>query len=202
MWRAPPSSRQQGSHIRRVREPHRMITLVRNGGRFRHFCTASVEKRASLVSNQLNDQLKTLVGSGKLRDARQVFDKMLHRDVYSWTTIIQGYIAATNYDEALLLFSAMHVDDPRVSADSHVLSVALKACGQTSNISFGESLHAFAHKTHLLSDVYVASSLLNLSKGNGMIDESCRLFSELPYRWPSQGRAYVLLRDVEVRRTT
>ncbi|KAF2531528.1 hypothetical protein F2Q70_00031210 [Brassica cretica] len=143
---------------------------------------ASVEKRASLVSNQLNDQLKTLVGSGKLRDARQVFDKMPHRDVYSWTTIIQGYIAATNYDEALLLFSAMHVDDARVSADSHVLSVALKACGQTSNISFGESLHAFAHKTHLLSDVYVASSLLNLYKGNGMIDKSCRLFSELPYR--------------------
>ncbi|CAF1986316.1 unnamed protein product [Brassica napus] len=182
MWRAPPSSRQQGSHIRRVREPHRMITLVRNGGRFRHFCTASVEKRASLVSNQLNDQLKTLVGSGKLRDARQVFDKMPHRDVYSWTTIIQGYIAATNYDEALLLFSAMHVDDPRVSADSHVLSVALKACGLTSNFPFGESLHAFAHKTHLLSDVYVASSLLNLYKGNGMIDKSCRLFSELPYR--------------------
>ncbi|KAG2265096.1 hypothetical protein Bca52824_072175 [Brassica carinata] len=107
---------------------------------------------------------------------------MPHRDVYSWTTIIQGYIAATKYDEALSLFSAMHVDDTRVSADSHVLSVALKACGQTSNISFGESLHAFAHKTHLLSDVYVASSLLNLYKGNGMIDESCRLFSELPYR--------------------
>ncbi|XP_056843380.1 putative pentatricopeptide repeat-containing protein At3g47840 [Raphanus sativus] len=160
------------------------LTLVRNGGIFRHFCTASFEKPASLVSNQLNDQLKSLVRSGKLWDARQVFDKMPHRDVYSWTTIIQGYVSATNYDQALILFSAMHVEDPRVSADSHALSLALKACGQsqTSNLSFGESLHAFAYKTYLLSSVYVGSVLLNLYKRNGMIDESCRLFSELPCR--------------------
>ncbi|CAH8351654.1 unnamed protein product [Eruca vesicaria subsp. sativa] len=110
-----------------------------------------------------------------------MFDKMPHRDVYSWTTIIQGYIAATNYDQALLLFSSMHAD-PCVSADSHVLSVALKACGLTSNISFGESLHAFALKTHLLSDVYVGSVLLDLYKRAGMIDKSCRLFSEMPFR--------------------
>ncbi|KAG2327299.1 hypothetical protein Bca52824_010027 [Brassica carinata] len=169
-----------------------VLILVRNGGRFRHFCTASLSSlekplyksvhEASLVSKQLNNQLKTLVRSGQLRDARKMFDKMPHRDVYSWTTIIQGYIAATNYDQALILFSAMHVD-PRVSADSHVLSVALKACcGQTSNLSFGESLHAFALKTYLLSSVFVASALLDLYKRNGMIEESCRLFSELPYR--------------------
>ncbi|KAJ4878718.1 putative pentatricopeptide repeat-containing protein [Raphanus sativus] len=172
------------------------MTVMRNGGRFRQFCTASVsllEKHVdkfvhqTRISNQVvsfdaNYQLRNLIDSGNLRDARKVFDKMPHRDVFSWTAIIQGYIAATNYDEALILFSAMHVDHPRVSADTYVVSVALKACGQSSNLSFGESLHAFSLKTSLLSSVFVGSALLDLYKRTGMIDKSCRVFSEMPFR--------------------
>ncbi|KAJ0236596.1 Pentatricopeptide repeat-containing protein [Hirschfeldia incana] len=169
---------------------------MRNGGRFRQFCTASVsllEKPVNkfvhearipnqVVSFDANYQLRRLVDSGNLRDARKVFDKMPQRDVFSWTSIIQGYIAATNYDEALILFSSMNVDHPRVSADTYVVSVALKACGQSSNLSFGESLHAFAEKTSLISSVFVGSALLDLYKRTGMIDKSCRVFSEMPFR--------------------
>uniref|UniRef100_A0A0D3E2P4 mannan endo-1,4-beta-mannosidase n=1 Tax=Brassica oleracea var. oleracea TaxID=109376 RepID=A0A0D3E2P4_BRAOL len=133
------------------------------------------------VSFDTNYQLRQLIDSGNLRDARQVFDKMPHRDVFSWTAIIQGYVAATNYNEALILFSAMHLD-PRVSADTHVLSVALKACGQSSNVSFGESLHSFAEKTSLLSSVFVGSALIDLYKRTGMIDKSCRVFSEMDFK--------------------
>ncbi|KAF8101433.1 hypothetical protein N665_0205s0027 [Sinapis alba] len=172
------------------------MTVMRNGGRFRQFCTASVsllekpvdkfvhyESRLpnQVVSFDSNYQLRNLIDSGNLRYARKVFDKMPHRDVFSWTSIIQGYIAATNYEEALILFSAMHVD-PRVSADTHVLSVSLKACGHSSTLSFGESLHAFSLKTSLLSSVFVGSALLDLYKRTGMIDKSCRVFSEMPYR--------------------
>ncbi|CAF2037811.1 BnaA09g07890D [Brassica napus] len=134
-----------------------------------------------VVSFDTNYQLRHLIDSGNLRDARQMFDKMPHRDVFSWTAIIQGYVAATNYNEALILFSAMHVD-PRVSADTHALSVALKACGQSSNLSFGESLHAFAEKTSLLSSVYVGSALIDLYKRTGMIDKSCRVFTEMDFK--------------------
>ena len=171
------------------------MTVMRNGGRFRQFCTASVsllEKPVDkflhearipnhVVSFDTNYQLRHLIDSGNLRDARQLFDKMPHRDVFSWTAIIQGYVAATNHDEALILFSAMHVD-PRVSADTHALSVALKACGQSSNLSFGESLHAFAEKTSLLSSVYVGSALIDLYKRTGMIDKSCRVFTEMDFK--------------------
>nr|ADQ43213.1 pentatricopeptide repeat protein [Schrenkiella parvula] len=168
------------------------LTVVRNGGRIRQFCSVSVSllekpvEQEARVSNQVvpfdtNYQLRNLINSGNLRDARQVFDRMPHRDIFSWTAIIQGYVAATNYDEALILFSAMRFD-PRVSADTYVLSVALKACGQSSNISYGESLHAFAEKTSLLSSVFVGSALLDMYKRTGKIDKSCRVFSEMPFR--------------------
>lgn len=169
-----------------------MILSVRNGGTIQRFCTASisflekpVEKNVVSISNQVvvtfdtNSHLRDLINSGNLRAARQVFDKMPHKDIVSWTAIIKGYVTATNSDEALILFSAMRVVDP---ADTSVLSVALKACGQSSNIVYGESLHAYSVKTSLLSSVYVGSALLDMYKRIGKIDKSCRVFSEMPFR--------------------
>ncbi|VVB18336.1 unnamed protein product [Arabis nemorensis] len=167
-----------------------MILSVRNGGRVRRFCTASVslvekpvEKfvQEGLISNQ-SSQLRDLINSGNLRVARQVFDKMPQRDIVSWTAIIKGYVTAMNSEEALSLFSAMRVVDPGVSVDTSVLSVTFKACGQSSNIAYGKSLHAYAEKSSLLSSVFVGSALLDMYKRNGKIDESCRVFSEMPFR--------------------
>ncbi|EOA25128.1 hypothetical protein CARUB_v10018436mg [Capsella rubella] len=173
-----------------------MISSVRNGGTIQRFCTASisllekpVEKSIVGIPNQLvdtvdtNSHLRTLVNAGDLRAARQVFDKMLQRDIVSWTAIIKGYLTANNSDEALILFSTMRVvDHAVVSPDTSVLSVVLKACGQSSNIGYGESLHAYAVKTSLLTSVFVGSSLLDMYKRVGKMDKSCRLFSEMPFR--------------------
>ncbi|CAA7056955.1 unnamed protein product [Microthlaspi erraticum] len=173
-----------------------MNLTVRNGGRIRRFCAASISflekpvekfvQHEARISNQVatsdaNTQLQILINSGNLRAARQMFDKMPHRDVSSWTTIMQGYVAAANSDEALILFSAMRVD-PNVSADSFVLCAALKACGQSSNAAYGECIHAFAEKTFLLRSVFVGSALVNMYKCIGKIELSCRVFSEMPYK--------------------
>ncbi|CAN8251336.1 unnamed protein product [Cochlearia groenlandica] len=166
-----------------------MIRNVSHGGkrRIRRFSTTSLDNNLAStfsghsVTFDTNSQLRNLVHSRNLRDARQVFDKMPHRDIYSWTAIIKGYVDTKNSEEALFMFSAMHVDH-RVSADSYLLSLALKACGQSSNISYGESLHAFADKTFLLSSVYVGSALLDMYCKFGNIDKSFRVFNEMPFR--------------------
>ncbi|CAD5325156.1 unnamed protein product [Arabidopsis thaliana] len=172
-----------------------MILSVRNCGTIQRFCTTSisllqkpVEENIVRISNQVmvkfdpNSHLRSLINAGNLRAARQVFDKMPHGDIVSWTSIIKRYVTANNSDEALILFSAMRVVDHAVSPDTSVLSVVLKACGQSSNIAYGESLHAYAVKTSLLSSVYVGSSLLDMYKRVGKIDKSCRVFSEMPFR--------------------
>ncbi|CAH8281098.1 unnamed protein product [Arabidopsis lyrata] len=106
---------------------------------------------------------------------------MPHRDIVSWTAIINGYVTAANSFEALNLFSAL-LFDPAVSPDTSVLSVALKACGQSSNIGYGESLHAYAFKTSLLTSVFVGTNLLNMYMRTGKIDKGCRIFTEMQFR--------------------
>ncbi|KAL1187943.1 putative pentatricopeptide repeat-containing protein [Cardamine amara subsp. amara] len=167
-----------------------MSLTVRNGGKIQRFCTALLHKPVEKIfhiSNQVltfdtNSQLRELIKTGNLRAARQMFDKMPQRDIVSWTVIIKGYVTANNSDEALILFSTMRFVAPTVSPDTSVLSVVLKACGQSSNISYGESLHAYAVKTSLMSSVFVGSALLDMYNRIGKIDKSCRVFSEMPFR--------------------
>lgn len=135
----------------------------------------------SLILLQVNSQLKQLVKTGHLKDARQLFDDMPQRDEVSWTNVITGYVNASDCDEAFRLFSQMWVA-PCISMDPFVLSVALKACGLDNNINYGQLLHGVCVKNGLVSSVFVGSALLDMYAKTGMISESCRVFDEMPER--------------------
>ncbi|XP_057976510.1 putative pentatricopeptide repeat-containing protein At3g47840 [Malania oleifera] len=129
----------------------------------------------------VNSQLKQLVRTGCLDDARQLFDKMPQRDEITWTTMISGYVSALECSKALVLFSNMWVD-PTIRMDPFVLSVALKACGLDMNVNFGESLHGYSVKTGLVNSVFVGSALVDMYMKMGKISEGCRFFNEMPER--------------------
>lgn len=130
---------------------------------------------------EINSELKSLVKTGHLRDARNMFDKMPHRDEISWTTLISGYVNAMDSFEALSLFSKMWVE-PQLTIDPFILSLALKACAQNVNCSYGESLHGYSLKTGLVDSVFVGSALLDMYCKAGKIELACRVFSEMPFR--------------------
>nr|CAD1834267.1 unnamed protein product [Ananas comosus var. bracteatus] len=58
-------------------------------------------------SYEANTRLKRLVESDCLNEARHLFDEMPHRDEVSYTTIISGYVRASDPLGALSLFSRM-----------------------------------------------------------------------------------------------
>lgn len=130
---------------------------------------------------QLNWQLKELVKAGDLRSARNLFDALLHRDEISWTTMISGYVNASDSSQALSLFSKMWVA-PNARMDDFVLSLALKACGLNVNVKFGEMLHGYSVKTGFVNSVFVGSALLDMYMKNGRVFDGCRLFDEMPLR--------------------
>ncbi|XP_059636766.1 putative pentatricopeptide repeat-containing protein At3g47840 [Cornus florida] len=130
---------------------------------------------------EVNSQLKELVKTGQLNDARQMFDKLPHRDEISWTTMISGYVGASDSSEALALFSKMWVDHT-LQMDPFVLSLALKACGLDFNVKHGELLHGYSVKSGLVNSVFVGSSLLDMYSKTGKIWEGCRVFNEMPVR--------------------
>ncbi|XP_061371922.1 putative pentatricopeptide repeat-containing protein At3g47840 [Gastrolobium bilobum] len=130
---------------------------------------------------ELNSELKQLVKQGQLCDARDMFDKMAHRDEVSWTTLIAGYVKASDLNEALILFSDFWVQ-PGLQKDQFIISVALKACALGMNISFGELLHGFSVKSSLINSVYVSSALVDMYMKVGKIEQGCRVFENMTTR--------------------
>ncbi|KAK2657151.1 hypothetical protein Ddye_010203 [Dipteronia dyeriana] len=130
---------------------------------------------------EVNFQLKQLVKTGHLLDARNMFDKMPYRDEISWTTLISGYVNAMDSTEALSLFSRMWVE-PQLKMDPFILSLALKACALNMNANYGESLHGYTVKTGFVNSVFVGSALLDMYTKTGKVELGCRVFNEMPLR--------------------
>lgn len=129
----------------------------------------------------LNSQLKELTKAGDLRSARNLFDALPHRDEISWTTMISGYVNASDSSQALSLFSKMWVS-PNARMDPFILSLALKASALNVNVRFGEMLHGYSMKTGFVNSVFVGSALLDMYMKNGRVLDGCRFFDEMPLR--------------------
>ncbi|XP_027907383.1 putative pentatricopeptide repeat-containing protein At3g47840 [Vigna unguiculata] len=127
---------------------------------------------------EVNAELKQLVKQGQLCKARNMFEKMDHRDEISWTTLIGGYVNASDSYEALFLFSNMWVQ-PELQIDQFMISVALKACALGVNICLGELLHGFSVKSGLITSVFVSSALIDMYMKVGKIEEGCRVFETM-----------------------
>ncbi|KAL2553051.1 putative pentatricopeptide repeat-containing protein [Forsythia ovata] len=130
---------------------------------------------------EINSQLKEILKSGNLNLARKLFDEIPHKNEISWTTIISGYVNASDSSEALSLFSKMWVN-PCLKMDPFILSLALKACGLDVNVNYGGMLHGFSVKTGFVNSVFVGSAILGMYMKNGRVWEGCSIFDEMPLR--------------------
>ncbi|KAG8383358.1 hypothetical protein BUALT_Bualt04G0004100 [Buddleja alternifolia] len=130
---------------------------------------------------EVNSQLKFLTKSGDLKGARNLFDKLPHRDEISWTAMISGYVNSSDSCEALSLFSKIWVE-PSIRMDPFILSLALKACGLNMNVNYGEMLQGYSVKTGFVNSVFVGSAMLDMYMKNGRVFEGCKFFDEMPLR--------------------
>ncbi|KAL0921477.1 hypothetical protein M5K25_008553 [Dendrobium thyrsiflorum] len=167
-----------------LRRAYHRFPLARIAAEFSPFLLFSTEHLPSSSPFEANTHLKHLVKANRLADARQLFDQMHHRDEISWTTIISGYIAASNPNEALSLFYSF-LTDSSLSPDSFILSLALKACAFNSSFHpDGHAIHALTLKSGALHSVFVGSSLLDFHSRATPNDPSAALkvFEEMPQR--------------------
>lgn len=130
---------------------------------------------------EINARLKGLVKTGNLHDARKLFDNLPKRDEVSWTNIIAGYVNSFDMSEALNLFSKVWVE-PTIQMDPFILSLALKACGISTNEECGKSLHGYCVKTGFVNSVFVGSALVDMYMKFNQVCEGRRVFNEMPLR--------------------
>ncbi|CAA7396733.1 unnamed protein product [Spirodela intermedia] len=159
----------------------------------------------------LNRLVDSYARCGSVDDARKLFDRVPHRNVFSWNAMISAYARMGCLEEAEKLFGEMPARDQcswnsmvsglaqhglleealvcfsGMHADDFVLnaysfSSALSACGGLKDCATGMQIHASISKSPLVFDVFMGSALVDMYAKCGKPPEARRVFDSMPDR--------------------
>ncbi|KAI3950157.1 hypothetical protein MKW92_044471 [Papaver armeniacum] len=129
--------------------------------------------------------------SGRVDEARRLFDAMGTISLVTWNAIIAGYsqIMGSEKDylkvhhsgaEALQIYLKLHRS--RMKPDLFTFSSILTVCSGLVALDQGEQIHAQTIKSGFLSDVVVGSALVNMYYKCGSAEKATKAFVEMPTR--------------------
>ncbi|KAI5061666.1 hypothetical protein GOP47_0024171 [Adiantum capillus-veneris] len=114
---------------------------------------------------------------GLLKDAHEVFKRLLLRDVVSWNAMISG-LAQENSLEAFHLFGQMQYEGRK--PDSFTYASILKACYSLEATDQVKLIHTLATVDGFESDRITGSSLMDAYAKCGHLEDAQRLWDRLP----------------------
>ncbi|XP_057813455.2 pentatricopeptide repeat-containing protein At4g21065 [Cryptomeria japonica] len=117
---------------------------------------------------------------GRLEKARELFDNMPQRDVVSWNAMTAGYAQNGFAEKALEIFKLMHLEG--VKPDSTTFVSILPACAKMGALEQGMDIHQSVIESGFLSDVVVASALVDMYAKCGNVNTARDLFDNMPQR--------------------
>ncbi|XP_024522709.1 putative pentatricopeptide repeat-containing protein At3g13770, mitochondrial [Selaginella moellendorffii] len=133
---------------------------------------------------------------GSMRHAREVFEKILHPDVISWTALVSGFAQNGEGGVALEYFERMQAQGCPPNGQTYV--AALKACidlatnedaklvegklVKAGSLEKGEDVHSQAAKRGYESDIFVASALIDMYSKCGSMASAREVFNGMKRR--------------------
>eukprot|EP01018_Ginkgo_biloba_P019065 Gb_20268 [translate_table: standard] len=114
---------------------------------------------------------------GQIELGLQVFDKMVKRDVISWTAIIAGYVQNGNGIQALKLLHKMQLADVKPNIVT-IISV-LPACGHLAALQQGKEIHGSLIRNGFHTDAFVASAVVDMYAKCGRIKDARYMFEKM-----------------------
>ncbi|KAG4122461.1 hypothetical protein ERO13_D11G268600v2 [Gossypium hirsutum] len=127
---------------------------------------------SSFVCNPLID---LYMKNGFIDSAKKLFDKLYVKDTVSWLAMISG-LSQNGYEEqAILLFSEMHIAG--ILPTPYVFSSVLSACTKIEFFKLGEQLHSLVFKLGFSSETYVCNALVTLYSRSGNLVSAELIFS-------------------------
>ncbi|XP_049399816.1 pentatricopeptide repeat-containing protein At1g50270-like [Solanum stenotomum] len=135
------------------------------------------------ISDQFvqNSLVSSFSSSGYVHLARQVFDDIMHKDVLSYTSLIDGYARNALPIRALKLFLQMR--RAQVKVDEVAVVEALSPGGTLRCVWFGKYLHSFyVEPRRVFRDVYIGSVLVDMYAECGFWDDALKVFKDMPYK--------------------
>ncbi|XP_057984221.1 pentatricopeptide repeat-containing protein At4g39530 [Malania oleifera] len=116
--------------------------------------------------------------SGSIYNARLLFDKMPHRNLISWSSMVSIYTRLGYNEEALVIFSEFCLSFDE-KPNEFILASVIRACTQLGVVDQGAQVHSFVIKIGFYQDVYVGTSLVDFYSKNGNIEDARLLFNNL-----------------------
>ncbi|KAI5063638.1 hypothetical protein GOP47_0022185, partial [Adiantum capillus-veneris] len=115
-----------------------------------------------------------------LEEMRVVFDKLLVKNVVSWTTLIARYVDHGHNEEALRCLEQMQATGE--SPNDITLVCSLRACRDMGAIDKGREIHAVLVKEDLERIPYVCNTLIDFYVRLGTMEKAHLVFEELQTR--------------------
>ncbi|KAI5076856.1 hypothetical protein GOP47_0008921 [Adiantum capillus-veneris] len=137
--------------------------------------------RMALQENNLNvgnAMIDMYCKCGLLLTAREVFDKLVQKDLVSWNTLLNGYADEELCAEALDTFERMQMAS--ISPNAATFAGIMKACATLKSISKGQQLHMEIQKNGLFEGRHViGNTLVDMYAKCGLLKEAEQVFSDL-----------------------
>jgi pentatricopeptide repeat protein len=123
--------------------------------------------------------------NGNIEDARQVFDRMLERDVISWSVMIAGYGMHGHGKEAITLFNRMQLAGMK---PDHITFVAvLAACSHAGLVDEGHQyFNSMSRDYHVTPRLEHYTCMVDILGRAGCLNEAYDFIQKMPIK-PSAG---------------
>ncbi|KAK7307585.1 hypothetical protein VNO77_40781 [Canavalia gladiata] len=176
-------------------------------GRFLHlYIVISGIEIDSIVTNALIDMYAKC---GQLQYAKSVFDRMLDKNVVSWTCMVDAYAKHGLIDNALIIFNQMpvknvvswnsiiwcHVQEGQyteavelfhrmcisgVMPDDATLVSILSCCSHMGDLAFGKQVHSYIYDYNITMSVTLCNSLIDMYAKCGALQTAMDIFFWMP----------------------
>ncbi|CAL2229656.1 unnamed protein product [Prunus armeniaca] len=133
------------------------------------------KKNVNCSLNLLNALLDMYVKWGCLTTAKETFDNMKVRDVFSWTSMVNGYAKLGDLLAARKFFNDM--------PERNFIVCALSACGQLGCMDLGQWIHQhYLNRRRIQPSMILGNVLMDMYAKYGRINSATELFGEMPKR--------------------
>lgn len=129
---------------------------------------------------RITGKLIALARSGRIANARKLFDEMPDRDTIAWNAMLTGYVQLGFYEEALKLFGRMRNSNSK--PDNFTFTSILSACSGLGNLQFGLKLHALVVGFGYNSFLPVNNSLIDFYGKCLSSCEAYRVFKDMVFK--------------------
>lgn len=139
-----------------------------------------IKKGCGLDSVLGSAVVNMFVKCGCIEFALDVFDRLPHRSLTAWTTMIVGYNQHGNDRESLKLFCQMR--ETGMYLDQFVFSSVLRTIGSLMDLELGKQIHCLVTKSGFCSDVSALTPIVDMYAKCKDVEDARKVFDRMPER--------------------